>query len=97
MNRFFLNIGMQRNDGGGLMRLSAVVDAVEDRFDILSVEPVDSTTELTAVVICEVEEGVNVDDVVYSLSEALSQDCIAVWDWYTGRGDLVGPEAEAWG
>lgn len=34
---------------------------------------------------------------VYKLAVALGQDCIATYRPETGRGNLVGPQAESWG
>lgn len=36
-------------------------------------------------------------NIVYALAEELEQDCIAVYEPETGRGELIGPKAADWG
>jgi hypothetical protein len=55
-----------------------------------------SETEDTLIVVCEGSPA-DVSVVVEELAVNLSQDCIAVFNVETGAGELIGPNAAAWG
>lgn len=50
------------------------------------------TDEYAMVVMCDAT-----DDRIHAVSEALEEDCIAVWDLMHREGRLIGPKAAEWG
>lgn len=88
-----VNIGLKKNTGGKLSptHALAVLRAIGGVKAILA-EVFESDSEPTLVAVVDRQLYASA---AYEVAEALSQDCIAYHD---GRdGDLVGPNAAAWG
>lgn len=67
--------------------------------NILGTRRAQSATEDTLIVVLQVSSGAEarLRDVINTLAGALLQDCIAVYNATSWSGELVGPNAAAWG
>lgn len=84
----------QANPPAVARSLQAVQTARQLGFKFLHTRLLESDTEPTLVARVEVARP-NHD--VAILAQHLNQDCIAVYDEFTGRGALCGPRAHKWG
>lgn len=85
-----LNIGLKTNKDARVPVHHAIT--VFPRFTFRDSRVADSATEQTLIARLE---GITRDD-VHVAAILLEQDCIAVL-WDSGQGELIGPNAEAWG
>lgn len=91
---YTLNIGLHRNDGGADLSLALVLNQLRSiGASVRAARVLQSDSEPTAVITVDNPLG---RVTLYSLSLALSQDCIAQAD-VTGLGLLAGPKAADWG
>lgn len=108
--QYLLNIGLDKAtadtpEAAGynlfMRRVICATDALQGHgFKIIRSRVHQSDTEPTLVAL--VETGLAHTDItvftqVTKLSEALGQDCIALYNPASGRGALIGPRAAAWG
>lgn len=102
---FTLNIGLNRPDGG-TNTVERVMDAVRRTYPtdtgihapLTFHGPINSNTEPTMVVEVGAAGWNTVEaSLVHRLSETLGQEAIAVYWNRSGKGYLVGPQAEKWG
>ena len=93
-----LNIGLNTNDGGlvneeNLIRTIHLFNQ-EDSGCVIHKTGIFEGEELTLVVFLETPFNTST---VHLLAELFNQDCIARWFTSMQGGDLVGPNAHAWG
>lgn len=91
-----INIGLARNDGRADNTIKDVIDELGHALHyVTALRTVQSATEKTLVIQFDFL-SLN-ETFAHKLCGYLAQDCIAVRHDNTGRGELVGPKAEAWG
>lgn len=88
-----LNIGLDTNDGASLTIAEVVGQFAEPRDVINDLRIVESHTERTLVV----DLRQLTSTTIHNLAVVLRQDAIAAWFPSRGKGELIGPGAEAWG
>ena len=93
-----LNIGLNTNTNTRtvLEAIDAVQATADAGFRVISTEVFNSDTEPTLVVVADDLDRPGFDNRVFELARRLQQDCIALFT-AEGYGDLLGPNAAAWG
>lgn len=103
MNTITLNIGLALPDGVAELKPQDVMTAVRGSFPgaTRGWSIAQSATEPTVVVLLKIPAGADeffgFIGKVYRLAVLLDQDCIAVSGHDTTAGELIGPNAKAWG
>lgn len=97
--KFLLNVGLGTKATTTLSADVARQIVVANDFLVTTWSVVQSDTEPTLV--CEAmpmttDRGIVLQH-LYQIAEDLEQDCIAVYSPTTGKGVLIGPDAQAWG
>lgn len=95
--RLTLNIGLAREGNSNIGVGTALRELNNMGFAILRHAGHTSDTELTLVVDADDKDQPGRDNRIAMLSARLGQDCIAVYDYAAQEGDLIGPNAAAWG
>lgn len=89
-NPVILNIGLA-DDRKALFEACRAMRRAGIVFDTAHLR-LSPTDEYAMVVMCDAT-----DDRIHAVSEALEEDCIAVWDLMHREGRLIGPKAAEWG
>lgn len=93
---YILNIGLQRNDGKGILPYYPVLQYIDMFHKVSNSCLRQSATEPTLILEIDNIEEEEVIEFVEHLCHALFQDCIAIRD-ENGNGELIGPKASEWG
>ena len=91
-----LNIGLNTNAGTTIEALDAIQAVADAGFHVVSTETFQWLSEPTLVVTADDRDQAGFDNSVFELARRLQQDCIALFT-AEGYGDLLGPNAAAWG
>jgi hypothetical protein len=92
-----LNIGLARADQPNVPAQHALHLVHKHVGPTLEHTLVQSDTEPTLVVRAVWQTLGQLAGILWTLSHALGQDCVAVYRPDTGKGSLIGPKADAWG
>lgn len=95
MKHIIVNIGLHTEDGKGITRDEAIFALRALNFKVLEHTVVASDSEPTLV--ARVTHIGDPRACAHWTAERLRQQCIALWYPATQHGDLVGPQASAWG
>jgi len=95
VTEYTLNIGLARPDERHDNSVEATIGALSVDFLVTGTRVAHSGTEDTLVATISTSE--NPHKLLFALSKALGQDCIAYQRTGSSVGWLVGPKAEEWG
>jgi len=95
VTEYTLNVGLARNDGRVDNSVEQTLGALGVDFLVTGSRVAYSSSERTVVV--TISTGEDPHKLLYALSKALGQECIAYQRTGSSVGWLVGPEAKKWG
>jgi hypothetical protein len=93
---FIMNVGMQIGDGPEHLNFDQIRDALRARRIEVERAHVHVPAEGEPCMVIS-SPGKLSRFAVCSLARRLGQDCIAVWNSLSEEGELIGPNAAAWG